>query len=93
MSADERQAMARDDVFVELGRRFSGSVPYAAHARPRAAEQARPLPALTGDDEEGVPIEEDHVDMEQESESFCFIVTSPCPTGFWQPSLSLWQIR
>ena len=82
MTADERQAMALDDVLAELRRRLSGSVPCAAHARPRAAEEARPLFALTGDEEEGVPIEEDHADIEQESNSFCFIVYFAMSDGF-----------
>ena len=50
MSVDERQAMARDDVPVELRRRLSGCVSYAVHDRPRAAEEARPLQALTEDE-------------------------------------------
>ena len=50
MSVDESRAMARDDVLAELRRRLSGSVPYAARARPRAVEEARPSRALTGDE-------------------------------------------
>ena len=47
MSADQRQAMARDDVPASLRRRLSGPVPYAEQVRPIAAEEEEPLPAFT----------------------------------------------
>ena len=47
MSANQRQAMARDDVPASLRRRLSGTIPYAEQSRSTVAEEVEPLPALT----------------------------------------------
>ena len=86
MIADQRQAMARDDVPLllrnneggtpaSLRRRLSGPVPYAEQVRPIAAEEEEPLPALIGEDEEEAPMADNDYDVEQESDGFTVYIT------------------